>query len=794
MHGVIASEGSVKKRPHIAVFHTWPEIKNAEYEIVARLIDASRLVGIDMSIVDNHGYVLWSTKPTGGAQHRIGYGECDFAISLHFESPKTIDVHSYAAIWNPLDFYFSWGYEQTVNKFLTHNDLLSCGSDFAEAHALNLLRAFGRVPPLPLPRLYHTVPRTDYKPSLNKDSRVFYVGINWERINNERGRHHDILLGLDKAGLIDIYGPETFQGIKPWEGYQGYRGSIPFDGSSLVRRIARSGICLAFSSASHQRSGIMSSRLFEGLAAGALVIANRHPFVEKYFKDKVHVVDDSLPPEAVLSQVVDIVEQARANPAQANKLAKEAQDHFLENFSLDQCLVKLTETHASRVAVTPPSAHSVDVFVKFTSVRLSRLVSIVRMLERQRYPLQTLTIILDAKWHDRNKFSIDNLIDASKLKIIIVTEKLFDYADDLSGDLSGTAWRSKPIGSALFDALASTSADSFILLQPEDEIFHDHIDALVRSLFAKESQLMASSGVLIEGRLPDMRFERRLAYLFPRVEDYVTANQVRYSASHIYRREILRYVSEDTFKLLDGEEHNLFNHIAFSRGQIGFSNYASYVFLDHEDARRLEPFVPVEQQHQYIRDTQRADIQQLAFLRVTPLPQVVFASPVGTPITWEIYRHARDRATKVGLGKRYDLRAKSDGLRLLARGFYGAEADGVWVEGKFGELEFVVDEQVGVTSDKSRYALRLELEGRNDPETKKRQFVSVVANGFTIGETLVEAQWAEYKFEFGSEVFDSTRSMKLRLLLGHAGPILGQDDEVLDSRSLGLRLRSLTLA
>lgn len=785
-NSMVVGDRGAERRLHMAVFHTWPDIKNAEYEIIFRLVDAARQADIDLSVIDNHGYVLHSTLFPDGEEHRIENGDCDFAVSLHFESPKTVDVYTYAALWNPLEFYFAWDYESSIRKFLSHNDLLSCGSDSAEAHALNLLQGFGRVPPLPLPRLYHSIPRTEFRPSLDDQSRIFYAGINWERIKNEKGRHHDVLLGLDRAGLIDIYGPEVFQGVKPWEGYQCYRGSIPFDGKSLIRRIAKSGICLAFSSAAHQRSGIMSSRLFEGLAAGALVIANRHPFIDKYFKGLVHEIDDSQSSEAVLSQIVDVVEDARSNPARANEMANAAQELFFREFSLDHCLRDLAAAHSARVAGRRPTPGTVDAFVSFTSTRLPRLAAMIRMLERQDHPLNSVVLILDETWYTRNRTSIENLLVASKLAVSVVPAQLFEYADDLAA----TAWRSKAIGRTLHEALGRATGEYFLLVGPEDEIFHDHVSSLVRVLDGSPDTLVASSGVVIESRGPKMKLERRLAFLAPRIDDYLYANQTRYAGSHLYRRAVLSHTHAATFALLDGQEHNLLNCIGFLRGRLAFSHYASLVYLEHEEARQLQSFVPVEQQHQFIRDTVRAEVNHLAFLRATPLPPVVFASPTGTPIPWDVYRQSRDRATRIDLGRRYELVAKSEGLRLLSKGFYGAEADAVWLDGTQGELEFIAE---GASAAAGKRVLRLEMEGRNNPKTKERQFVTVTANGFTVGETPVEEQWAEYSFDLGPDVFGGADNLRIRLQLDHASTIEDSEGGIVDGRQLGMRIRSLRL-
>jgi hypothetical protein len=115
---------------------------------------------------------LCSTLTHFDEQHRLSYKDTDFAISLHFESPKINDIYTYFALWNPIEIFFDWGYEKTVEKILTHDDLLSCASDFADAHALNLFEAVGRCPPTPLPRLNHTISGKVLPPALSEKSRA----------------------------------------------------------------------------------------------------------------------------------------------------------------------------------------------------------------------------------------------------------------------------------------------------------------------------------------------------------------------------------------------------------------------------------------------------------------------------------------------------------------------------------------------------------------------------------------------------------------------------------------------
>src|ERR1700712_300054 len=113
-----------------AIMHTWPDVRNAEYEVLQRLLAAAEAIGQSVAVIDNNGKVLWSSPAL-----RLQIGEelpkdsVRYIISLHFESPRVLDIYSYYALWQPIEFYYDFGYSQSISKFSTHNDLLSCDSD-----------------------------------------------------------------------------------------------------------------------------------------------------------------------------------------------------------------------------------------------------------------------------------------------------------------------------------------------------------------------------------------------------------------------------------------------------------------------------------------------------------------------------------------------------------------------------------------------------------------------------------------------------------------------------------------
>lgn len=315
----------VKRR--IGVVKLWPEKSAAEHENIERIRIAAAKIGVDVVTIDRNGCLL--DQPGKLVDSTL----VDFVLNLHYETPKNYDAFSYAALWNPPDLYFLWGYETVYYHQISHEGFVSPGSTIAEDVIIRgRPREFAR---RSFPILNHTLAEPIIRPQRRDDRRIFYCGINWERIGNRAGRHATLLEALDDADCIEIYGPEKIHGIAPWAGYRNYRGQLPFDGVSLVKAASRAGAVLVFSSDMHRRSGIMSNRLFEALASGALIIGDSHPFIATHFSDCVLTVDDSQPAKEQARQVISHLDWANGHPTEAADLAARAQQKFIERFRLD---------------------------------------------------------------------------------------------------------------------------------------------------------------------------------------------------------------------------------------------------------------------------------------------------------------------------------------------------------------------------------------------------------------------------------------------------------------------------
>ena len=313
------------------VIRMWPDQAVAEHENVERLREAAHLIGAEVVELDRYGRILASPG------ERVAGDQVDFVLHLHFETPKVYDAVSIAAMWNPMQFYFDWGFNRFWSNQLSHDIFATTGSRQIESM---LERERGV---LEMPALNHTIAAPIYSTESKNSYQAFYCGINWEKVDGRPGRHNALLRALDAKGKLALFGPEIVQGVKVWEGYSSYRGSLPFDGKTVIRKIWDAGACLVLSSDAHRVSGIMSNRLFEAMAAGAVVIGDDHDFIPKAIGDNYVRIPSHLSEAKRAELVVEALAELERDPDRAANMAQTAQDRLIESFFLPTQLAGLFE-------------------------------------------------------------------------------------------------------------------------------------------------------------------------------------------------------------------------------------------------------------------------------------------------------------------------------------------------------------------------------------------------------------------------------------------------------------------
>lgn len=459
-----------------AVVKLWPEIKTAEDECIARLKIAAKAMRVECIEIHADGSLIDSPSV------KVSKHTVDFVIHLHYDTPKRYDAFSFVALWNPLRFYHEWGYARCSRNLTTHDDFISCSSDAADDHVARMVRhAATHLPPYF--RLYHSTAGVIHPPGLG-DGKLFYAGINWEAITGGKSRHGEVLKRLDKSGLLRIYGPQIFQGVRVWAGYDSYVREVPFDGISMIDEIAKAGIALVLSSQPHKESSLMSNRLFESIAAGALVICDENPFAKRFFGDCLLYIDIRSPVEVMLADVTRHLEWATTHRAQALAMIAKSQAIFKEHFTLTRNLHDLYAGLAARKQVlrdrqNPPAAPALHVRMHllmpvFSEAVLQAHIESVRVQEYREF---AAVLVIDAVGAARDRKRIAAVVAASGLSIGIV-----EIAFQTKGLHAGVTARRR-LGEVLHELLvAAIGADGFMVVAPNETLFSNHVAALAGAL------------------------------------------------------------------------------------------------------------------------------------------------------------------------------------------------------------------------------------------------------------------------------------------------------------------------
>jgi hypothetical protein len=478
------SNPEVKNR--FAVVKLWSElgIKNAEDECFARIKHSACQLGIEVIEILPNGRYLEDPNRV------ICPDDVDFVLHLHYQTPKNYDAFSIVALWNPQRFYMEWDYQRTSRNLLTHNDFLSCGS----APADGMVRRKIQDSPCHIDEfftLYPSVHENVHPPSLG-EGKLFYAGINWDVLQGKGSRHGPVLRLLGETGNLKIFGPKFFMGIDVWKGFNSYQGEIPFDGVSMIHEISKSGISLVLSSEAHKESELMSSRLFESIAAGALVIADENPFSRKHFGDSLLYVDASQKPPLVADQILAHLEWARANEGEALQKIEKAQKIFSERFSHKSNLTRIFKNLADRKesirnkVTKTPITHHATIFMLLPDASEDGLRRHIKSFECQEDKAIRGKLCIDLNVSPEQKKQIASAVSKSRIEVIEV------------GFHNPFGAREK-IGQVIFSLIEKRLEDGlFVIVAPNEVLMSDHISNLKKTIMANPDLVGCASAVIHE--------------------------------------------------------------------------------------------------------------------------------------------------------------------------------------------------------------------------------------------------------------------------------------------------------
>lgn len=493
-----------------AVVKLWPAIKTAEDECIARLKIAATALGLECVEVHANGSLLSDPDTV------ITKKDVDFVLHLHYDTPKFYDAFSFVALWNPIQFYHEWGYQRTSRNLSTHDDFVSCSSPAADDHVGRMIRRNATHLPA-LFNLYHSTADIVHPPSLG-DHKLFYAGINWEAISGGKSRHQDVLKRLDQAGLIRIYGPTIFQNVKVWDGYANYVREIPFDGVSMLDEIAKAGIALVLSSQAHKNSELMSNRLFESVAAGALIICDENKFAKKFFGDSLLYIDSRCSVEKIFEGIQKHLTWAKTNPDEALAMIAKAQEIFKEKFTLKKNLRDLYVGFQGRKidllkrqgldGNTPQI--KVGLYLLFPVYSKKVLSTHIASVASQEYKEFSPVLIIDKAITKQNRSDIAQTLAKASVSIELVEVDFFDY-----GPMAEIKSRRK-LGAVIADVLRKTQhVDAVVFVAPNEEIFSNHLQVLAGSLIRNpDINCVATAAIIKHGNSSVHGIHERLDFGF----------------------------------------------------------------------------------------------------------------------------------------------------------------------------------------------------------------------------------------------------------------------------------------
>jgi hypothetical protein len=323
---------SKQERPTLLIIKHFYKLKAAEHEVVERLVASTEELGWNPRVVEvDADFHYRDIQKVEKGVHAV--------LDIHYEYPKFFKAKSIGAFWTPTSFMKDWDLAYVWENQLSHDNLVYTDSK----RVLELLNEFR--PDEYFGILNHSLPGS-WLAWINSAQRsekpsAFYAGINWNKLSGRPGRHHELFKMLDDENILDIYGPRKISHVVPWKGFKSYRGEIPFDGKSILRKARESGISLVLSAEQHLAEGVISSRFFEGLAAGNAIISDGHPFIIKHLGKNGFNLNLERGDTYAADQLRDFVSELRQNPALLKSQQDFAQDLFLEKFDLTKQLKKI---------------------------------------------------------------------------------------------------------------------------------------------------------------------------------------------------------------------------------------------------------------------------------------------------------------------------------------------------------------------------------------------------------------------------------------------------------------------
>ncbi len=529
----------------LGVVVTWPwGVVNAESEVIERLKIAAKNLNIKLQCITKDGFIV---DEEFNNTHKKIKDKIDFVFTFHYEDVKLIDTFFYHVLWNPPRILLQYdNYLNYVKNIQTNDDYLVYDkrgmTDYLKTILLN--RCFD------LSGCSSLVPGFSYSSIIpcsrvNNKAVIFYCGMNWERFINKEARYQGFFSLLDESGIIELYGP-----VHSWDGYKSYKGTIPFDGTSILNKIHKCGVVLCLSSEYHYRASAVTNRIYEGCAAGAVIISDLNDFIKEKFGDSILYIDHApKDPNKMYEQILHHFEWIQNNPDLALEKAKKAQKIFINNFTFEKQLIDIISNHNKRkkiyienfcaknkdntvVAIMFLDCFSVDFNLKTKLKRQYNNINCQKVIDVK------LVAICDSMIYDE----LSEFCSEANLLICLEPYNFFDSNNN----------KVHSRGEALYSFYSRNKFAYFMILDGNEIMFSYHATQLVRSLEEKKDHYIAYSANFSENTHGEraVHFYRNMTW--NDLLNFATPNSANIlSGIFLFKRNILDKLHSFVYEYLD---------------------------------------------------------------------------------------------------------------------------------------------------------------------------------------------------------------------------------------------------
>lgn len=548
-------------RMHMGVINPWPGDLSAESEVVARINRSAKEAGIKCTLLSDWGHILREDDQKKTNEF-VNAADLDFMFTTHYLTPKVMDSFYYHTLWNPPEIPLNLGeYNQYItNNYLMNDDYLTYDMGGMRNHLMTMLmnkpRSIERTS-----MLTASFPESAMlEPKLN-DPKMFYCGMNWDKLVNNQNRHEGLFKLLDETGKVKFFGPDVMKnwgGMRPWEGYRCYQYPIPWDGFSILDEINTCGVCLVISSDIHRRAGAVTNRAYEACAAGAVIISDNNEFMQKYFADAaLFIYYNRNDPQDTFNQIMEKYNWVISHREEALAMVKKAQQIFREKFALDKQLLHIVSNHSERFF-----SIANDLFAKDDSKRVlvtyvlnsideeeisKKLSIVIKNVKRQYYMNIKLVIATDQRSEMFvNKYLCINYPDAESEIMELFDKKGIRCMTD---------------GQAIRKIQQSFTYDYYVNMSAREIWFYDHVTTLVRTIEDEESYGAYSGRAFLDS---EDRYTRTDWFNVFSDAELSSVSDVRVGecpGEFMFTKAAEQYLPDFVFDSLDGLEHYAYANI-----------------------------------------------------------------------------------------------------------------------------------------------------------------------------------------------------------------------------------------